>query len=131
MTVQLDSPAVAVAREHAEAFSNHDWDRARRSLAEDVHVTATTTIPGMKDTDLTGIEDYMQGLIEFAQPIVPGSARILATVGDERNSLILLTVQGAFGPDGAMVTLPGARLALLDEDGRIKEERVVFFTMPD
>lgn len=131
MAVQQDSPAVAIARAHAEAWSNHDWDRARQSLADDVHVTATTTQPGMKGTDLSGIEDYMRGLIEFAGAIVPGSARVLASVGDERNSLIMLTVKAGFGPEGAMVTLPAARLALLDEDNRIKDEQVVFFAVPD
>jgi hypothetical protein len=64
MPVHQDSPAVAVARAHAEAWSNHDWDKARESLAAEVHVTAMTTQPTMKATDLTGIEDYKQGVIE-------------------------------------------------------------------
>jgi SnoaL-like domain len=131
MAIQEDSPAVAVARAHAEAWSNHDWDKARESLAADVQVTATTTQPGMKGTDLTGIEDYMQGLIEFAEPIVPGSARVIASVGDNRNSLILLTVRAVLGPGGGLVTIPAARLALLDEDNKIKSEQVVFFAVPD
>lgn len=41
----------------------------------------------MEATNLTGIDDYMRGLIEFAEPIVPGSARVVASVGDERNPL--------------------------------------------
>ena len=84
MSVQRDSPAVAVARAHAEAWSNHDWDAARESLAADVHVTATTTQPFMTATDLTGIEDYMRGLEEFAGAVVPGTARVVASVGDEK-----------------------------------------------
>jgi hypothetical protein len=131
MPVSNDSPAVAVARAHAEAWSNHDWDKARKSLAPDVHVTATTTQPMMKPTDLSGIEDYMRGLIEFAEAVVPGSAQVIAGVGDERNSLILLTVQAALGPGGATVTLPAARLALLDDDDKIKDEQVVFFAVPN
>jgi hypothetical protein len=131
MRVSQDSPAVAVARAHAEAWSNHDWDMARESLAADVHVTATTTQPMMKPTDLSGIEDYMRGLIEFAGAVVPGSARVIATVGDERNSLILLTVQAALGPGAATVTPPAARLALLDDDNKIKDEQVVFFAVPN
>jgi SnoaL-like domain len=131
MAINQDSAAVAVARAHAEAWSNHDWDRARESLAADVKVTATTTQDGIPGTDLSGIEEYMSGLIAFADPIVPGSARVLASVGDERNSLILLTVQAAYGQDAPTVTLPAARLARLDEDGKIKEEQVVFFTVPD
>jgi hypothetical protein len=85
----------------------------------------------MKPTDLSGIEDYMRGLIEFAEAVVPGSAQVIAGVGDERNSLILLTVQAALGPGGATVTLPAARLALLDDDDKIKDEQVVFFAVPN
>jgi SnoaL-like domain len=131
MAVLQDSPAVGVARAHAEAWSNHDWDQARVSLATDVKFVANTTQPGVEATDLTGIEEYMRGLIEFAQLVEPGSARVISSIGDERNSLILLTVRGAFGPGGEMVTLPAARLALLDEDSKIQSEQVVFFTIPD
>jgi SnoaL-like domain len=126
--VLRDSPAVAVARAHAEAWSNHDWARARESVAADVHVTATSTQPIMPATDLTGIDDYMQGLIEFAQAVVPGSARVIASVGDERNALMMLTVEADFG--AGKVTLPAARLYLLDEDAKIKVEHVVFYADP-
>jgi SnoaL-like domain len=131
MPVQQDSPAVAIARAHVEAWSNHDFDRARSSLAADVKITATTTNPFVKDTDLTGIDDYMIGLIEFAQAVVPGSLRVIASAGDEHNALLMLTVQAPFGPGGAQVTLPGARLYLLDENNRIKVEQVVFYVAQD
>src|SRR5262249_42146145 len=100
MPIQQESSAVALARAHAEAWSNHDWDTARKMLAPDVHVAATTTQPGINPTDLTGIDAYMDGLIQFAQPVEPGSLRVIASVGDERNSLLLLTVRAAFGPGG-------------------------------
>jgi hypothetical protein len=45
MSVQHDSPAVAVARAHVDAWANHDYDTARQGLAEDVWVTATTIDP--------------------------------------------------------------------------------------
>jgi SnoaL-like protein len=131
MPIHHESSAVALARAHAEAWSNHDWDTARKMLAPDVHVTTTTTQPIMDPTDLTGIDDYMHGLIQFAQAVEPGSARDHASAGDERNSLIVLTVRAAFGPDGAKVTLPAARLALFDENQKIKKEQVVFFAVPD
>jgi SnoaL-like domain len=124
--VRQDSPAVAVARAHAEAWSNHDFDRARARLAADVHVTATSTQPTMPTTDSTGIEHYMQGLIAFAGAVIPGSARVLASIGDERNALLLLIVEADFG--AGPVTLPAARLYLLDEDDKIKAEQVIFFT---
>jgi len=131
MTINQESRAVALARAHAEAWSNHDWDKARKMLAPDVHVTATSTQPIMNPTDLTGVDDYMDGLIKFAQAIEPGSAQVLASVGDDRNSLILVTVRAAFGPDGAKVTIPAARLAQFDENDKIKKEQVVFFAIPD
>jgi hypothetical protein len=128
MPIQQESAAVAVARAHAEAWSNHDWATARERLAADVHVTVTTTQPTMPTIDLTGIEEYMRGLIEFAGAVVPGSAHVLASVGDERNALLMLTVEADLG--GGKVTLPAARLYLLDEEEKIKVEQVVFYAAP-
>jgi hypothetical protein len=126
MATQHQSAAVAIARAHVEAWSNHDFDTARNGLAPDVRVTATTTQPTASATDLTGAEAYMVGLTQFAQAVVPGSLRILASVGDQRNALLMLTVQVAFGAGKA--TLPGARLYLLDEHNKIKTEHVIFYT---
>ena len=125
MSAQHESPAVAIARAHAEAWSNHDFDAARSSLAADVKVTATTTLPIMPATDLSGADDYMVGLTQFAQAVVPGSLRVIASAGDERNALLMLTVEADL-PVGRM-TLPGARLYLLDETGKIKVEQVIFY----
>ena len=121
------SPAVAVARAHVEAWSHHDWDKARVILAPDVHVIALTTQPVMAPTDLTGADNYMEGLKKFAGAVVPGSARVTASIGDDRNALLMLTVKAALGPGGAIVTLPAARLYLLDENRKIKVEQVIFF----
>jgi hypothetical protein len=123
MSIQQASPAVAIAQAHVEAWSNHDFDTARSGLAADVTVTATSTNSVLPDTKLAGIDDYMRGLIEFAQLVVPGSTRVIGTVGDERNALLLLTVQTAGGPFGAQMTLPAARLYLLDDNDKIKAEQ--------
>jgi hypothetical protein len=128
MSVTTDSPAVAVALAHIKAWTNHDFDTARTGLAPEVKVTATTTLPIMEPTDLTGADDYMAGLISFAKAVTPGSARILTSVGDDRNALVMLTVEADFGT--GKVTLPGARLYLLDDDNRIQAEQVVFFATP-
>jgi hypothetical protein len=125
------SPAAAVARAHVEAWSSHDFDTARSALAPDVKVTATSTDPAFPDTALTGIDDYMRGLIAFAEPIVPGSLEVIGSVGDQRNALLMLTAQLSGGPMGAKTTLSGARLYLLDDNGRIKAEEVIFFVTPD
>lgn len=73
MSIKAESPAVAMARAHVEAWSNHNWDKARKSLAADVHVTVTTTQPTMAATDTTGIDTYMDGLKKFAQAVVPAA----------------------------------------------------------
>lgn len=127
MSINNQSPAVALARAHVEAWSHHQWDKARQSLAPDVHVTVTTTQPIMSATDTTGLEAYMEGLTKFAQAVVPGSARVIASAGDERNALLMVTVEAAFDPGGAAVPLTAARLYLLDEHGKIKAEQVVFY----
>jgi SnoaL-like domain len=127
MSVRPDSLAVAAARAHVEAWSNHDWATARAGLATDVHVTATTTQPAIATIDLTGIDNYMQGLTEFAQAVVPGSSRLIASVGDEQNALLLVSVEADLG--GGPVTLTAARLYLLDDDNKIKAEQVVFFAV--
>ena len=126
MSSQQDSPAVAVARAHVAAWSSKDFDTARSMLAPDVHVTAITTNPALPATDLTGADAYMDGLVAFAAPIVPGSVRELAAVGDERNALLTLDLQVAGGPFGAGAAAPCARLYLV-EDGKIKSEQVIFY----
>lgn len=45
---------------------------------------------------------------------------MIASVGDERNALLMLTVKAALGLGGGMVTLPAARLYLLDENNKTK-----------
>jgi hypothetical protein len=131
MSAQQESPAVAVARAHIEAWSNHDFDTARGMLADDVKVTAVSTNPALPQTDLTGAGHYMEGLIAYAQPVVPGSVRILGGTGDERNALLTLTLKMAGGPFGAGVTAPCARLYLLNEDNKIKTEHIVFYLAQD
>jgi hypothetical protein len=128
MPVSTESPAISVALAHVEAWSNHDFDKAREALAADVTVDATTTLPVMPPTHLTGADPYMQGLEQFASAVVPGSARVTAATGDERNALLMLTVEADFG--GGKMILPGARMYLIDDDSKIKAEQVIFFAAP-
>ena len=127
MSAQQESPAIAVARAYVEAWSNHDFDSARSALAPDVRVTVTSSDPALPHTDLTGADNYMEGLIAYAQPIVPGSVRILASTGDERSALLTLTMTRAGGPFGAGATAPCARLYRLDDNNKIKTEHVIFY----
>jgi hypothetical protein len=92
-----------------------------------VHVQVTTTQPIMKDTNTTGVDAYMTGLKMFAQGVEPGSAKVIAVTGDEHNALIMLTVRASFGPGAPTLTLPAARLYLIDDNKKIKAEQVVFY----
>ena len=127
MSAQPESSAVAVARSHVEAWSNHDFDTARGMLADDVKITATSTDPALPRADLTGAGPYMEGLIAYAQPIVPGSVAVLASTGDQHHALLTLTLTMAGGPFGSGTTAPCARLYTLDENNKIKTERVIFY----
>jgi hypothetical protein len=131
MTAQHESTAVAIARAHVEAWGSHDFDKARSLLAPDVKVTATSTNPALPHTDLAGAEEYMAGLTAYAQPVVPGSVRVLASNGDDRNALLLLSMTMAGGPFGAGATAPCARLYLIDDQGKIKTEQVIFYLAQD
>ena len=127
MSVPTESPAVAVARAHVEAWTNHDFDTARSLLSDDVEVTATSPDPALPHTHLTGASSYMEGLIAYAQPIVPGSLHIVASTGDQRNALLTMTLTMAGGPFGSGVSAPCARLYTLDENNKIKTEQVIFY----
>jgi hypothetical protein len=126
-----ESPAVAAATAHVQAWGSHDWDQARRALAPDVKVTATTTNSAVPATELTGVDSYMDGLIQFAQGLEPGSARVIESVGDEHNALLMVSARLAAGGPFGTGTLSGARLYLLDDEGRIKVEQVIFFAAPN
>jgi hypothetical protein len=130
MSSQQDPAAVAVAREHVEAWGNHDYRSARASLAPGVHVVVTSVDPDAPVTDTTGVEDYMQGLQQFGQAVLPGTSRVNSAIGDDTRALLQVTSRVRFGPDAPEMTLHGARLYRLDENNRIDEEQVTFFVTP-
>ncbi|MHB8620707.1 MAG: nuclear transport factor 2 family protein [Chloroflexota bacterium] len=120
-----DSRAVALARAHLEAWTNHDLDTVTGNLAEDVQFYSPAA-------NLVGIDEYMdapRGLAQFARQVVPGSLRVLAARGDERNALIMYEVSTEGGPLGSRV-FPSAQTWLLDESGKIKIERIVSYMAP-
>ena len=137
MPVQHEAPAVAIARAHVEAWTNHDFDTARDGLAPDVTFTITTTQPISQTIELTGADDYLKGLTQAAQFAVPGSLRISASTGDERNALLMLTYEVDFGAGneedfGAEAwkgkwTLSVARLYRLDDNNKIKAEHITYY----
>jgi hypothetical protein len=117
--------AVALARSHLEAWTNQDFDTVRGNLADDVQFFSPAA-------NLVGIEEYMdapRGLTQFAKQVVPGSLRVFAAMGDERNALITYEVTTGGGPIGSKV-FPSAQTWLLDESGKIKVERIVSYMVP-
>lgn len=120
-----DSPAVALARAHLEAWTNHDLETARRNLAERVEFFS----PG---SHLVGIEQYMdapRGLAQFARHVVPGSLKVIAAIGDERNALIMYQVDTEGGTFGSK-RFPSAQAWVLDGDGKIVLERIISYVVP-
>jgi SnoaL-like domain len=130
MSSQQDPNAVAVARAHVEAWGAQDYESARAGLAPEVHVVVTSVDSDAPRVDTTGIEDYMQGLIQFGQAILPETSRVNSAVGDDTRALLQVTSQAKFGPDAPEMTLHGARLYRLDESQQITEEHVIFFVTP-
>ncbi|HXB48753.1 MAG TPA: hypothetical protein VNW50_13415 [Streptosporangiaceae bacterium] len=71
----------------------------------------------------------MIGLTRFAQAVVPGSLRVIASVGDERNAVLMLTVEADFGAGKA--TRAGARIYLIAKTTRSRPEQGIFYAAPD
>jgi SnoaL-like protein len=118
----MESPAVAFARAHLEAWSNRDLETARGNLASDVEFFSPAA-------HLVGIDEYMdgpRGLTQFARQVVPGSLKLIAAMGDERNALIMYQVDTEGGPIGAK-TFPSAQTWVLDEHGKIQTERIISY----
>jgi SnoaL-like protein len=118
----MESPAVAFARAHLEAWSKHDFETARGNLASDVEFFSPAA-------HLVGIDEYMdgpRGLTQFARQVVPGSLKLIAAMGDERNALIMYQVDTEGGPIGAK-TFPSAQTWVLDEHGKIQTERIISY----
>jgi hypothetical protein len=120
-----DPRAVEIARAHLEAWTNHDLEAARGNLAQDVQFFSPAA-------NLVGIDEYMdapRGLAQFAKQVVPGSLRVIAAMGDDRNALIMYEVATEGGPVGSKL-FPSAQTWLLDEHGKIKVERIVSYVVP-
>ena len=127
MSCQLEPTAVAVARAHVDAWGAGDYEVARGALAPEVHVVVSSVDPGAPRVDRTGVEEYMAGLVQFGQALLPGTTRVISASGDDARALLQVSSRVKFGADAPEMVLDGARLYRLDESQRIIEERVIFF----
>jgi len=130
MSQTPDSRAVKLARAHVEAWGRKDFDTARNGLAPNVTVTTSSANPDIPRADLVGIEDYMQGLILFAQSTWPGSVQVTDSAGDDRYALLMVTTK-VDGPPFGKLTIHNARLYRFDDHDKIAAEQVIFCTVPD
>jgi hypothetical protein len=124
------SRAVKLAHAHVEAWARKDFDTARNGLASNVTVTSSSTNPDIPRADLAGVDDYMQGLILFAQSIVPGSVQVTDSAGDDRYALFMVTTK-VDGPPYGKLTIHNARLYRFDDNDKIAAEQIIFYTVPD
>jgi len=129
MSQTSDSRAVKLARAHVEAWAHKDFETARNALATDVTGTQSSTMPDIPRHDLVGVEDYMQGLILFAQSIVPGTVQVTDSNGDDSCALLMVTTP-VDGPPFGKLTIHNARLYRFDENDKIAAEQVIFYTVP-
>ena len=125
MSLEQDSHAVEVARKNVVAWSSHDLAATRATVAEGVVLAVTSAQPDAPGVKSTGIGDYMTGLETFIKGITPGSYKEIAAIGDDRNALMMFTVEADFGH--GKVPLVNARVVFLDEDDKIAAEQVLFF----
>lgn len=122
---KTESRAVALALSHLKAWTNQDFETVRGNLAADVQFFSAAA-------NLVGIHEYMdapRGLTQFARQVVPGSLRVIAAMGDERNALVMYEVSTEGGPIGSKL-FPSAQTWLLDDHGKIKVERIVPYMVP-
>jgi len=130
MSHSSDSRAVKLARAHVEAWAQKDFETARNGLATDVTASQSSTMPAIPRKDLAGVEDYMQGLVSFAQSIVPGGVRVTDSNGDDSCALLMVTTP-VDGPPFGKLTIHNARLYRFDDNDKFAAEQVIFYTTPD
>ena len=126
MSHSSDSRGVKLARGHVEAWAHNDFDTARAGLATGITAAQSSTNPAVPRADLVGVDDYMHGLILFAQSIVPGSTQVTDSAGDDQYALLKVTTK-VDGPPYGKLTIHNARLYRFDEDDKIAAEQVVFY----
>lgn len=127
MSLQQNSPAVAAAKAFLEAWDGHDLDAVRAALSADISMTMVAADPSFPKTELNGIEAYLQGLLPSKDAVLPGSTNVVEAIGDNTQALLRVNSKVKFAPDAPEQDARSARLYVLDNDGKIKIEHVIFF----
>jgi hypothetical protein len=50
-------------------------------------VIVTSVDPNTPQVDTTGVDEYMDGLIQFGQAVLPGTTRVISASGDDARAL--------------------------------------------
>lgn len=127
MSLQQDSAAVAAARAYIDAWDRHDIDAVRGALSADVRMTMVAADPSFPKTELNGVEAYVEGLLQSKDAVVPGSTEVVEAIGDETQALLRVNTKVRFGPDAPELDARSARMYVLDHEGKIEIEHVIFF----
>ena len=127
MSLQQNSAAVAAARAYVEAWDRQDLDAVRAALSDEVWMTMVAADPSFPKTELTGLEAYMQGLLQSKDAVVPGSTEVVEATGDDTQALLRVNSKVKLGPGAPEMDARSARMYVLDDDGKIKIEHVIFF----
>jgi ketosteroid isomerase-like protein len=118
------SKAVEIAIRHVEAFSNHDYEKTRSLLADDVHFILITSIPGFPNpVEGNGVEAFLKAL-SSGNTLIPGSLQVIHRIGDDHQALITVSVKGTL-PTREPITLLAARHYMIDEHEKITNELVI------
>ena len=115
--------AADVAIKHFTAMCDGDRETVRDLLADDVHYILITPMPGFPNPhEGHGVEQFMQDAT-LQNALVPQSLRVLKSIGDDRQALILVRVEATFGPSA--MTLLAARHYVIDANAKITNELVI------
>jgi hypothetical protein len=126
MPLEKDSAAVAAAKAVVAAGDEHDYDALRAALADDVRLTMIAADPAFPKTELNGVEAYMQSVTQFKDAVVPGSTRVTEGIGDDRQALLRVNAKVKFGLEAPVLDAISARMYVLNEQGKIQSEHVLF-----
>lgn len=127
MSLQQNSAAVVAARAFIDAWDRHDIDAVRAALSADVRMTMVAADPSFPGTELHGVEAYLEGLLQSKDAVVPDSTEVVESIGDDTQALLRVNSKVRFGADAPELDARSARLYVLDDDGKIKFEHVIFF----
>ena len=100
MVKMQDTLAVKIALARIDAWSHHNWERAREQLAPNIHVVSITAQLTLTIDEFMGVDNYMERLMKSVRLIEAGSVNVISAIGDESKALVLQTFRIGMGQGG-------------------------------